>query len=58
MFEKLANDIRDNEDVILLELNSAQGNTQDLKGYYYTDIDITTSVMRPSRTLNTIIDNL
>ena len=49
--------MKSNEDAILSELNSAQGNTEDIKGYYLPDIDIIFAAMRPSTTLNTIIDN-
>jgi len=57
VFEHAANEMKSNEDAILSELNSAQGNTEDIKGYYLPDIDIIFAAMRPSTTLNTIIDN-
>jgi len=34
------------------ELNEAQGAPADIGGYYAPDSDMTTAVMRPSKTLN------
>ena len=57
-FENVVNEMKNNEDAILTELNSAQGNTEDIKGYYFPNTATTTSAMRPSKTFNAIVDNL
>ncbi|MBZ9788041.1 NADP-dependent isocitrate dehydrogenase [Psychroflexus sp. CAK57W] len=55
-FEKVANYLEENEGKINEELLKAQGNPQDIKGYFFPDEDIVTQRMRPSATLNSIID--
>ena len=57
-FENVAKEMRENETKILEELNKNQGFSNDIKGYYYPNPDILLSLMRPSKTLNRIIDNL
>ena len=57
-FEKVVADMKVQEDKIMLELNNAQGEVEDLKGYYLPDNATTLAAMRPSKTLNTIIDNI
>ena len=47
-----------NEEKIISELNSAQGGKEDIEGYYLPDAEITFAAMRPSETLNNIIDML
>jgi len=51
-FAPLAKTLSENEDIIVAELNEAQGKAADIGGYYYPDRDKTESVMRPSKTLN------
>ena len=46
------------EAAIVQELNGAQGEAMDLRGYYRTDAGRTASAMRPSATLNGIIDGI
>ena len=46
------------ENDIVSELNNAQGAAEDVKGYYFTDTATTFAAMRPSATLNAIIDNI
>ena len=58
VFGPIANDLRDNADVIDKELLDAQGNAADLGGYYWPDEEKTSAVMRPSATFNKIIDAL
>ena len=58
IFKKIALSMKENEVVILNELNSSQGEKSNINGYYYPDADITCSFMRPSSTFNDIIDNL
>jgi isocitrate dehydrogenase len=57
-FSDLHKVLSENEKVIIDEINENQGNRIDLKGYYKTDDLKTKNVMRPSKTLNLIIDNL
>ncbi len=56
-FEKLAKDLTENEAKIVEELNSAQGKAIDLGGYYHPDAQKTEKAMRPSATLNSILNN-
>ncbi len=51
-FGALATALASAEDVILAELNEAQGNPADIGGYYYPDREKITAVMRPSKTFN------
>ncbi len=47
-----------NEEKIVAELNSVQGRPVELGGYYRPDDNMAKQVMRPSATLNAIIDGL
>ncbi len=55
-FAPVAEALEGAEDRILDELNSVQGAPVDLDGYYFPDASRATEVMRPSETLNAIID--
>ncbi|WP_299560872.1 NADP-dependent isocitrate dehydrogenase [uncultured Mycolicibacterium sp.] len=55
-FGKLAKELEANEQTILAELNEVQGKPADLGGYYFPDPEKTSAVMRPSKTLNALID--
>jgi isocitrate dehydrogenase len=55
-FAKVAKQLQENEEKINAELIGAQGKPQDLGGYYNTDPVKTEKAMRPSATLNAIID--
>ncbi len=57
-FSRVAAQLGDHEATIIEELNSAQGKPIDIGGYYRPDAAITTKAMRPSSTLNSIIDAL
>lgn len=57
-FGQLASDLRASEDTIAGELLEVQGKEVDLGGYYRPDEEKVSSVMRPSLTLNNIIDPL
>ncbi len=46
-----------NEESILEELNSVQGQPADVGGYYFSDPELREQVMRPSATFNKIIDD-
>jgi len=56
-FAALAEALAANEDTIIAELNAAQGAPVDIGGYYHPDAARTTAAMRPSPTLNAIIDS-
>lgn len=57
-FIKAASELKENENRINEELLASQGNPVDLGGYYFPDAHKTEKVMRPSKTLNEIIDSL
>ncbi len=57
-FAPVAEALGEAEDEIVAELNGVQGSPVDLGGYYLVDRDRTDEVMRPSTTLNGIIDPL
>jgi isocitrate dehydrogenase len=56
VFSKLAKDLSENEALIVNELNEAQGKSMDIGGYYNPNDDLGSKAMRPSKTLNRIID--
>jgi isocitrate dehydrogenase len=58
IFTPVAQQLTDNEAKILEELNRVQGKPIDLGGYYRPDKVKTSKVMRPSATLNALIDGL
>lgn len=55
-FTGVAQKLAANENKIVQELNDAQGHPVDIGGYYHPNDDVATKAMRPSATLNTIID--
>jgi isocitrate dehydrogenase len=55
-FAPLAEALAENEDVIVAELNEAQGEEVDIGGYYAPDSEKTAAVMRPSKTLNAALE--
>jgi isocitrate dehydrogenase len=57
-FAKIAKDIADHEAKINAELLAAQGKPVDVGGYYRPDDAKASIAMRPSRTLNAIIDTI
>ncbi|QIX25862.1 NADP-dependent isocitrate dehydrogenase [Nocardioides sp. JQ2195] len=57
-FAKLAGDLRSNEEAINSELIGVQGHPADIGGYYKVDETKADDVMRPSATLNGLIDGL
>jgi len=57
-FVPVASELSENETTINEELLAAQGNPVDIGGYYRPDETLTEQVMRPSQTLNRIIDRL
>jgi isocitrate dehydrogenase len=57
-FASIADRLAKNEDNIVSELNAAQGQPIDIGGYYNPDRQLVTKHMRPSPTLNAIIDSI
>ncbi|MFC3613395.1 NADP-dependent isocitrate dehydrogenase [Lutimaribacter marinistellae] len=55
-FGPIALKLQENEAQILKELSEVQGKPVDLGGYYHPDREKVAAVMRPSQTLNAIID--
>lgn len=57
-FEPVAKALRESEAEIVAELNGAQGVSGELGGYYAPQDELASKLMRPSATLNAIIDAL
>ena len=57
-FQRVADELHANEDTINAELLAAQGAPQDVGGYYDPDPEMTARAMRPSATLNRILDGV
>ncbi|HMP28541.1 MAG TPA: NADP-dependent isocitrate dehydrogenase, partial [Saprospiraceae bacterium] len=57
-FTAIAKLMRDNESIITQELLAAAGTSQDVGGYYYPDFSKASKEMRPSNTLNNIINSI
>ena len=55
-FSGVAQQLAANEDKIIQELNDAQGQPVDIGGYYHPNDELAARVMRPSATLNAIVD--
>ena len=56
-FSALFDAMKNNESKIVDELISVQGNPVDIDGYYFPDYEKVAQAMRPSTTLNALIDN-
>ena len=57
-FKPVAEQMAANEEKIIQELNDAQGQPVDIGGYYHPNQEMAASAMRPSGTLNAIVDTL
>jgi len=57
LFAPLAKELTENESTIFSELTDIQGNPVDVGGYYFPDLSKGTVEMRPSSTLNKLIDS-
>ncbi len=57
-FAKVAKALQENEEKINAELIGAQGKPVDMGGYYHPSDAKTEAAMRPSATLNAIIDSI
>jgi isocitrate dehydrogenase len=55
-FAKVAKQLVDNEARIIAELTAAQGKPVEIGGYYRPNPELASKVMRPSPTLNAIVD--
>ncbi len=58
VFTPVAQQLADNEAKIVAELNEVQGKPVDIGGYYRPNKALVSQVMRPSATLNAVIDGL
>ena len=58
IFAPIAKELTDNEATINAELIGAQGKAQEIGGYYQPNPELTSKAMRPSQTLNTILDKI
>ncbi|OBX04346.1 isocitrate dehydrogenase [Gallibacterium genomosp. 3] len=56
-FKPLAAALAENEQAIMAELDDAQGHAVDMGGYYHPNPELAQKAMRPSATLNALIDN-
>ena len=57
-FTGVAEQMAANEEKIVQELNDAQGQPVDIGGYYHPSNELSSKAMRPSATLNAIVDAL
>jgi len=58
IFLKLNRELCDNEEIIVNELSINQGKVIDIGGYYHPNKELAEAAMRPSKTLNKIIESL
>lgn len=56
--QPVAEELRSKEETIVRELNEVQGKEVSIDGYYYPNGEMTSEVMRPSATLNRIMNGL
>jgi isocitrate dehydrogenase len=57
-FAPVAAALTENEDKIIAELLAAEGKPQNIGGYFHPNDELAAKAMRPSATLNAIIDNI
>ena len=55
-FTEVAQQLAANEDKIVQDLNDTQGQPVDIGGYFYPNHELSAKAMRPSATLNAIVD--
>jgi len=58
IFKPIAEQLKANEEKILAEIAAAEGKPTDIGGYYMPDDEKAEKAMRPSNTLNEIIENI
>tara|TARA_R110002073_G_scaffold8207_7_gene45948 strand:+ start:55331 stop:57556 length:2226 start_codon:yes stop_codon:yes gene_type:complete len=57
-FSNIAKQMGENEAIIIHELNSIQGSSVNIGGYYQPNVDSANNSMRPSKTLNRILNSI
>ena len=57
-FTSISKQLTDNETKIVDELNSVQGNAMDIGGYFKPNLELVSKIMRPSNTLNSVINSI
>ncbi len=57
-FKTISQDLEASEETIINELNSVQGKPVDIDGYYKGDDEKISAAMRPSKTLNSILEKI
>lgn len=57
-FASVAEQLNANEEKVVSELNSVQGSAVNIGGYYYPNAKLTSAIMRPSTTLNSIVESI
>jgi len=57
-FAPVAKALKENEAKIIEELLAVEGQAQDIGGYFHPNDELAKKAMRPSKTLNDIIDNI
>ncbi len=58
VFAPVAEKLAAEEDTIVAELNAVQGHHAEIGGYYRPNAELVEKVMRPSATLNAVVDSL
>ena len=58
IFTPIAKELQENEIAIVDELNKIQGQPMNIDGYYFPNEELAAKAMRPSLTLNSVIDSL
>ena len=56
-FKVLSEQLASNEETIVSELIAVQGKAADIGGYYFMNDELATAIMRPSETLNQVVDS-
>jgi isocitrate dehydrogenase len=57
-FQELAKELENNELKIVDELNNAQGDPIEIDGYYFPNLEKVADAMRPSHTLNKVLESM
>ncbi|MFT7497640.1 MAG: isocitrate dehydrogenase [Porticoccaceae bacterium] len=57
-FQELAKELENNELKIVDELNNAQGDPVEIDGYYFPNLEKVADAMRPSHTLNKVLESM
>ncbi|MFT7330260.1 MAG: isocitrate dehydrogenase [Roseivirga sp.] len=57
-FQELAKELENNELKIVDELNNAQGDPVEIDGYYFPNLEKVADAMRPSYTLNKVLESM